>query len=34
MAQVRDNPALSVAPFAGVQTFQSEISGNLDTLAP
>lgn len=31
---VKNNPALSVAPFANVQTFTREITGNLDELAP
>jgi hypothetical protein len=29
-----NNPALSVAPFANVQTFEREVTGNLDELAP
>jgi hypothetical protein len=31
---ILNNPALSVAPFANVQTFQREVNGNLDELAP
>jgi hypothetical protein len=31
---IRNNPALSVAPFANVQTFTRDVTGNLDDLAP
>jgi hypothetical protein len=31
---IRNNPSLSVAPFANVQTFARVVSGNLDELAP
>lgn len=31
---VKDNPFLSLAPFAGVQTFVLDTSGNADELAP
>jgi hypothetical protein len=31
---VKNNPALSVAPFANVQTFTRDVSGNLDEPAP
>lgn len=31
---VKNTPQLSVAPFAGVQSLTSELSGNLDEPAP
>jgi hypothetical protein len=31
---ILNNPALSVTPFANVQTFEREVTGNLDELAP
>jgi hypothetical protein len=31
---VKNNPALSVAPFANVQTFTRDVTGNLDELTP
>jgi hypothetical protein len=32
--QIKDNPALSVAPFATLPTFTRDVTGNLDELAP